>query len=101
MTGCLDPIMNIARLISRLLQPIYDQAAKSMTFFKGAHAVHVVESYAQTGHLRHNTLFATLHIDDLCTIFPHDQTIQALERFLNIYLPDRQIQGITIEIMIQ
>jgi len=98
----LGSTINISRHLQRLLQPIYDQAAKFITFFNGADAIDAIEIYAQKGYLQSNTLFATLHIHDLCTIFPHEQTIQALEKFLHIYLPEEgEIQGITIETIIQ
>ena len=101
MTCDLGPTINIARHIQRILQPIYDEAAKSITFFKGVDAIDAIELYAQRGHLRSDTLFVTLRIHNLCTIFPHEQTIQALEQFLNIYLPEREIQGMSIETIIQ
>lgn len=101
MTCDLSPTINIARHLQRLVQPIYDQAAKSITFFKGTDAIDALELYAQKGYLRSNTVFITIYINDLCTIFPHDYMIQALEYFLNIYLPTRQIQGITIETLLE
>ncbi|CAF3044987.1 unnamed protein product [Rotaria sp. Silwood2] len=50
---------------------------------------------------RQTTFFAIFYIDDICTTFSHGQTIQSLERFLNQYVPDRQIQGITIETILE
>jgi hypothetical protein len=83
MICCLSPTVGIARYMHRLLQPIYDQVAYSTTFFKESNAVHALENYAQQGLLHPKTLFATLHVNDLCTIVPHEQLIEILQRFLN------------------
>jgi hypothetical protein len=101
MTCDLGPTINISRHLQRLLQPIYDEAAKKITFFKGADAIYALEFYAQKGYLRSDTLFVTIRINDLCTTFSHNYMIQTLEEFLHIYLPERQIQGITIETILE
>jgi hypothetical protein len=90
------PTIGIARYISRLLQPMYDQVSLSTTFFKETDAVHALEMYANQGLLLPTTLFATFHINDLCTIVSHEEIMQALERFLNEYYTHAQyIHGIT------
>jgi hypothetical protein len=89
--------MKISRFLSRLLQPIYDRLTHSKTFNTGTDVIDAVETYAKNGFLRSNTLFATLHIHDLCTIFPHEQTIETLRRFLHEYIIDGRVQGITIQ----
>ena len=101
MTCDLGPTINISRHLQRLLQPIYDQAAQSMTYFKGVDAVDATEFYAQKGYLQPTTLFISLQVHDLYTIFPHEQTMQALEKFLSTYLPQREIQGLTISTILQ
>jgi len=103
MVCSLGPTIGIARYISRLLQPIYDQVAFSTTFFKETDAVHAIEMYANKGLLLPTTLFATFHINDLCTIVSHEEIIQALERFLNEYYKpsDQDIQGTTIHTIIK
>jgi hypothetical protein len=78
MICCLAPTIGISRYINRLLQPIYDQAANLTTFFKESNAVHALENYDEQGLLRSNTLFATLHVNSLCTVVPHEQSIEAL-----------------------
>ena len=89
--------IHISRFLSRLLQPIYDQVTCSKTFIIGVDAIHAVEEYVKKGLLQPNTLFATLHINDLCTLFPHERAVQALQRFLNEHVLDGQIQGISIQ----
>ena len=92
------PTIRIARYISRLLQPVYDQVSLSTTFFKETEAVHAIEMYANQGLLLPTTLFATVHINDLCTVVSHEEIMQALERFLNEYFKhDQYIHGITID----
>ena len=68
MVCSLGPTIGIAHFIHRLLQPIYDQVALSTTFFKETDAVHATEIYANQGLLRPTTLFATFHINHLCSI---------------------------------
>ena len=97
----LGPTVNIARHLQRFLRPIYDQAAKTITFFKGADTIDALELYVQRGYLRSDTFFITIRLNDVCTTFPHSYMIETLEHFLNIYLPKRQIQGITIETILE
>ena len=95
------PTLSIARYLDRLLQPIYDQMASTTTFHKGADAVHALELYKQKGLLKPTTHFATLHIDHLHTMFPHKETIQALEHFLHDHGFNGHIQGLTINTIVQ
>ena len=98
MVCSLGPTIGIARYLSRLLQPIYDQVTFPTTFFKEADAVHAIDMYAKKGLLRSKTLFATLHIHDLCTKLSHEEILQAFERFLNDYYTSEQaIQCVTID----
>jgi hypothetical protein len=101
MTCCLGPTMALSRFLFTILQPLYDQVASSMTFTRGVDAVKAVESYSNMGFLRATTLFATFHVDDIDAVFSHEQTMQSLDRFLNQYVPDRQIQGMTIAIILE
>ncbi|CAF1265289.1 unnamed protein product [Adineta steineri] len=98
----LGPTIEIARYIYRLLQPIYDQVALSTTFFKETDAVHAVEQYANKDLLLPTTLFASLHINDLCSILSHEEILQSLEHFLNKYYKfDQSIQTITIDTILK
>ena len=99
--GCLGPSMGIARFVSRLLQPIYDEAARSTTFFQASDAVHAVELYAEKHLLKPTTLFATFHVNDLCTLLPHEETIEVLERFLKENTSKGHIQGLSIHTIIE
>ena len=96
MVGCLGPLMGIARFVSRLLQPIYDEVARSTTFCQASDAVHAVELYAEKHLLESTTLFTTFHVNDLCTRLPHEETIELLERFLNENTTNGHIQGLSI-----
>jgi hypothetical protein len=59
-----------------------------------------MEEYHKKGFLRPNTRFVTLYIHDLSTIFPHEQTIERLQRFLHEFIIDGRIQGMTIQTII-
>ena len=96
MVNGLGPLMGISRFVSRLLQPIYDEVARSTTFFSASDAVHAMELYAEKQLLKPTTLFATFHVNDLCSILPHEKIIEMLERFLNENLSSGHIQGLTM-----
>jgi hypothetical protein len=99
--GCLGPWMGIAGFFSRLLQPIYDEVARSTTFFQVSDAVHAAELYADKHLLKPTRLFATFHVNDLCTLLPHEKTVDMLERFLNENTSNGHIQGLSIHTIIE
>ncbi|CAF5049326.1 unnamed protein product [Rotaria sp. Silwood1] len=101
MVCCLGPTIGISRYISRLLQPIYHQATRSTTFFKASNAVHALENYAKEVRLQSNTLFAAVHVNDLCTLIPHEQWTESLQHLLYDYIPDGQVQGLTVDTIIE
>lgn len=101
MVCCLGPTVHIAYFIHRLVQPVFDHVAYSTTFFKGSDVVRCIEIYQEKHLLQSNTLFANLHINDLCTTILHKQALEALERFLNEFVPDRQIQSVSIDTLLQ
>lgn len=100
MTSCLGPTMALSQFLTSLLQPIYDQITASTTFSRGVDAIKTVDLYVNKNLLRPTTFFATFHVDDICTIFPHKQTIHFVERFLRDYVPEQRIQNITVETLI-
>ena len=57
MIPCESSFSNIARLLNRLLEPIYDRITFDSTFFKGADTIQALEAYIKQGHLRSATLF--------------------------------------------
>ncbi|CAF1322746.1 unnamed protein product [Adineta steineri] len=77
--------MNITRYLSHLLWSIFNRVYGCKTFFNGADAVHALEQYVKNGHLQSITFLATFNINNICTRFPHDETIKALENILNIH----------------
>jgi hypothetical protein len=87
---------HICHFLRRLLQPIYDRRTHSTTFNTGIDVIDALEDWSKKGLLQSNTLFVTLHIHDLCTIFPHESTMAAVQRFLEEYVIDGRVQGITI-----
>ncbi len=96
--------MGIMRYLSRLLWSIFNQAYGCKTFSNGADAVHALEQYAKDGHLRSTSLLATFNVNDFCTRFPHEETIKALEHFLNVHGSQQQDEvgeSLTNEIIIQ
>lgn len=99
--SCESPIINIARLLNRLLEPIYDRVALKNTFFKGADVVQALEAYMKNSHLRSTTLFATLHANNILTTVPHEKVTQVVEHFLYDNVPTKEIQGMSITTIIQ
>ncbi|CAF2979230.1 unnamed protein product [Rotaria socialis] len=96
------PTMAIARYITPLLWSIFDRATNCIRFSNGAiDVVHAIERYAQNGHLKPSALFVTFNMDNLTTIFSHDETIAALKSLLSDQLKDQMIQGITVDTIIQ
>ncbi|CAF3782409.1 unnamed protein product [Rotaria sp. Silwood1] len=49
----------------------------------------------------HQTLFAAVHVNDLCTLIPHEQLTEPLQHFLYDYVPDGQVQGLTVDSIIE
>ncbi|CAF4974299.1 unnamed protein product [Rotaria sp. Silwood1] len=80
---------------------MYDQATRSTTFFKASNVVHALENYATEARLQSNTLFAAVHVNDLCTFIPHEQLTEPLQHFLYDYVPDGQVQGLTVDTIIE
>ena len=101
MICCESPVINICRLVNRLPEPIYTRVALKKTFFKGADAVQALRACMRKGHLRSTTLFARLHVHHILTIFPHEQAIQVVERFLHHHVPTKEIQGMSLATIIQ
>ncbi|CAF1366022.1 unnamed protein product [Adineta ricciae] len=101
MVSCQSPFANISRLLNRLIEPIYDQVALHDTFFKGSDAIQALETYKNENYLRSTTLFATLHANNILTVLHHEQAIEILERFLLDNVHSKEIQGISIETIIQ
>ncbi|CAF1336914.1 unnamed protein product [Adineta steineri] len=102
MTSYLGPMSALSRFLVTLLQPTYYQATPSITLLRGMDAVQALESYAQKGLLRPSTLLATFSIDDIHTIFSHNQTIQYLTRFLHDYaLSESDSENISINNIIE
>ena len=99
--GCLGPSMGIARFRSRLLQPIFDEVARSTTFYQASDAVRAVERYAERHLLKPTTLFATFHVNDVCTLLPHEETTELLDRFLNENTSNGHVQGLSIPTIIE
>ena len=101
MICCESPIINICRLVNRLLEPIYTRVALENTFFKGADAVQALRACMIKSHLRSTTVFARLHVNHILTIFSHAQAIQVVERFLHDHVPTKDVQGMSLATIIQ
>ena len=92
--------MRIADHLAELLWAMFDRVTHCQKFSQGADAVQALELYAQRGLLHSTTLFVTFTMDDVCTVFPHGETLDALKHFLNTYASsdeEFQQQGMTIE----
>ncbi|CAF4515840.1 unnamed protein product [Rotaria sp. Silwood2] len=95
------PTTGICRFLGSLLGALFNEATHCRKFKKAVDVIHALEFYQKSGQLQPNTLFASFNIDDLCIRFSHEQAINALERFLNAYVPDHHIQGMTIDTILQ
>jgi hypothetical protein len=95
------PTIGIICYLGHLLGSLFNEATHCKTFYKAIDVIHTMEFYVKSGHLHPTTLFASFNIDELCITFSHQQVIIALEHFLNDYVPDRLIDGMTIDTIIQ
>ena len=94
-------MIGLSGFLYRLLQPIYDRISYETTYTKGSDAILAIDQYRKQGHLRSTTLFVTLHVHRILSIFNHQQTIQTLECFLEQYIPSKEIQGISTVTIVQ
>jgi hypothetical protein len=95
-------INSIACFVDTLLQPLIDFIIHtSFTFSPGGNVIRALEKYARKGFLRSTTLFVKIDIHDLCTTLPHHLLIEALEKFLHIYVRNEQIDGTSTTTIIQ
>ena len=84
----------MARYLSRLLWSIIDQATGCQKFTSGADAILALERYTTSDHLRPTTLFATFNIHHVSKRFPHQEIIQALQRFLDAHRSEQLTDGL-------
>ncbi|CAF4091607.1 unnamed protein product, partial [Rotaria sordida] len=96
------PTINIVRYITPLLWSIFDRATNCKRFSNGAiDVIHAIEHDGHMGHFQSPILFVTFNLDDLINIFPHDETIIALNYLLREQLPDQRIAGLTVDTILQ
>ncbi|CAF1383535.1 unnamed protein product, partial [Rotaria sordida] len=96
------PTINIVRYITPLLWPIFDRATNCRRFSNGAiDVIHAIEHDAQMSHFQSPIHFVTFNLDDLTNIFPHDESMTALNYLLREQLPDQSIAGLTIDTILQ
>jgi hypothetical protein len=69
--------IQISHFLRRLPQPMYDRVTHATTFNTGIDVIDALEDWSKKGLLQSNSLFVTLHIHDVCTIFPHAATLAA------------------------
>ena len=96
--------MRMADRLADLLWAMFDRVTHCQKFSQGADLVQALELYAQRGLLLSTTLLVTFTLDDVSTVFPHRETLQALEHFLNTYASsdeEFQQQGMTIETILR
>ncbi|CAF2830114.1 unnamed protein product [Rotaria sp. Silwood2] len=90
--------MNTNRLLVRLNYLYFVPETHKVCLFI---LIHTLELYQQSKHLQPTTLFASFNIDELCTMFSHQQAIEALKFVLDYHAFDHFIDGITIDTIIQ
>ncbi len=96
--------MRMADHLSELLWTMFDRVTHCQKCSQGSDAVQALEVFAQRGLLRSTTLFVTFAMDDVCTVFPHRETLEALEHFLRTYASsdeEFQREGLTIETVLR
>ena len=96
--------MRIADHLSELLWAMLDRVTHCQKLSQGTDLVQALVLYAQRGLLRSTTVFVTFTMDDVFTVFPHRETLEAVEHFLNSYAPsdeDFQQQGMTSETILR
>jgi hypothetical protein len=99
---CKDgPTEGISRYLSHVLWSIIDQTIGCKTFTSEADAVLALEVHRNEGHLRPSTLFATFNVHHVCTMFPHDVTINALEQLLDAHVSVLQTNDLTNETIVR
>ena len=99
---CKDgPTTIISRYLSRLLWSIINHETGCKTFASGADAVFALERYTKSSYLRPATLFATFNVHHVCTMFPRDGTIEALEHFLDTHGSEPLTAGLTHATIVQ
>ena len=99
---CKDgPTVGISRYLSHVLCSIIDQTIGCKTSVSETGVVLALESYRQQGHLRPTTLFATFNIHPVCTMFPHEMTIDALQALLETHGSEQQTHGLTNETIVR
>ncbi|CAF3523408.1 unnamed protein product [Rotaria sp. Silwood2] len=98
----LSPLMPMNRYLYRLLAPIYyNQVAHLMTIDKGSDLIPRLELYQQQGHLQSTTYLITLHLKDIYTSIRHTQLLQSLRSFLDDFLNEETIEGMTISAILE
>ncbi|CAF3437009.1 unnamed protein product [Rotaria sp. Silwood2] len=78
------PARQISSFLDQLLTPIYNYAAKDITFINSIELIRKLKDYTEIGYLTSTTLFVTFDVADLYTMIPRDGAIAALRRFYTI-----------------
>ncbi|CAF4679222.1 unnamed protein product [Rotaria sp. Silwood2] len=79
------PARQISSFLDQLLTPIYNYAAKDITFINSIELIRKLKDYTEIGYLTSTTLFVTFDVADLYTMIPRDGAIAALRRFCQKY----------------
>ena len=91
----------ISHFLDDLIRPLFDKSAQPKPVIDGSHLLRRLEQYVCDGYLTSNTLFCTTDINNLYTMLPQDQSLENLEEFLKEYNLEKDLQGISIKVILQ
>ncbi|CAF1489796.1 unnamed protein product [Adineta steineri] len=105
----LRPIMNtihaattgISHFLDDLIRPLFNKHAQPKPIADGNSLLRQLEQYAENGYLQPTTLFCTFDITNLYTMLPQHESLDSLENFLRHYNLEKDLQGISINVIRQ
>ncbi|CAF3336354.1 unnamed protein product [Rotaria socialis] len=76
------PTTGISKFLDKLIRPIFDKHARSITIIDGVDFIQRLEAYATSGYLKPKTYLYMFDITDLYKMLPHEESLDILIEFL-------------------
>ncbi|CAF1128678.1 unnamed protein product [Rotaria magnacalcarata] len=92
------PTTGISKFLDKIIRPIFDKHARSITIIDGASLIQRLEAYTTNGYLKPKTYLYTFDITDLYTILPKEESLDILVEFL-LQHGYEKVQNIPIDII--
>ncbi|CAF3325526.1 unnamed protein product [Rotaria socialis] len=92
------PTTGISKFLDKIIRPIFDKHARSITIIDGVDLIHRLEAYITNGHLIPKTYLCTFDITDLYTMLPQEESLDILIVFL-LQHGYQKLQNIPIDII--